>query len=324
MTQPALMMAARITRYGGPETVVIEERPLPLPGPGQLRVRVAAAPVTAGDARIRSAKVPRGMALPLRAVIGWTRPRNTPGWSFAGRVDALGPGVTGWSPGQKVFGLTGFKGGAHADYCLLRADGPILALPETLSAEEGAAFFFGGLTAAEFLIDKARVQPGERVLINGATGAVGSAAVQIAAHLGAHVTAVASVANHALARQLGAGAVHDYHDGPVQGRFDVILDVMGTLGVMAHDRLAKGGRLCLITADLATALGAALKPGRGTTRVFAGPTGETPAQMTRLVALHHGGAYRPVLGAVLPFAELRRAHAIAETFHKPGNLVVVM
>lgn len=319
------MRAARYTAYGAPDTIAFEDLPTPAPGPDQVLGRIHAAPVTAGDARIRSGKVPRGMGLLLRAVIGWNRPRVRPGWAFAGELVEPGPGITGWPRGQRVFGLTGFKGGAHAEYAVIKATGPLMPLPDSLTMAEGAAFFFGGLTAAEFLIDKARVQPGERVLINGATGAVGSAAVQIASHLGAEVTAVASARNHALARKLGAKAVQDYQNGPVEGRFDVILDVMGTLGwTGAKPLLAEGGRLCLITADLATTLGAALRPKRGTSRVFAGPTGETPGQMRRLIALHQTGAYRPVLGEVLPFAELPRAHAIAESFHKPGNLVVMM
>lgn len=319
------MKTACYTAHGGPETIIFADVPIPRPAAKEVLIRVHAAPVTAGDARMRSGRVPRGFGLLLRLVIGWRRPRIAPGWAFSGEVVGLGTGVTTFAIGQKVFGLKGFKGGSHAEFLTIRADGPLLPLPATLDHLSGAAFFFGGLTALQFLTVKAGLQPGERVLIIGATGAVGSAAVQIAAHLGARVTAVASAANHALARKLGAEAVHDYRDGPVSGTFDVILDVMGTCGWTGAKRLlAPGGRLCLITADLPATLGAALRPRRQGRRVIAGTSGEGKANMEQLVQVHTQGGYTPVLGQILPFDQLQQAHRIAESFHKPGNLVVVM
>lgn len=319
------MKTASYTAYGGPETIAFSEAPIPCPAAKELLIRIHAAPVTAGDARLRSGTVPRGMALLLRLVIGIRRPRIQPGWAFSGEVAKLGKGVAGFQIGQAVFGLKGFKGGTHAEYLTLRADGPVLPLPAGLDQNAGAAFFFGGLTAQHFLIDKAGIQPGDHVLVNGATGAVGSAAIQIATHLGARVTAVASAANHPLARKLGAEAVQDYRDAPVTGRFDVILDVIGTLGwAGAKGLLAPQGRLCLITADLAATLGAALRPCRQGRRVIAGTSSEAKPAMERLVHLHRLGGYTPVLGAVLPFDQLPEAHRIAESFHKPGNLVVTM
>lgn len=319
------MKIARYTAYGGPETVVLDEVPIPTPGPGELLVRVRTAPVTAGDARMRSGKVPQGLSLMVRLAIGWSRPKVAPGWAFAGEVAALGPGVTGFTEGQRVFGLKGFKGGAHAEFLTIRADGRILPIPERLSFEQGAAFFFGGLTAAEFLLDRAKLAPGERLLVAGATGSVGGAAVQIAHHLGAVVSATASPANHALARQLGAAEVTDYRNGPPAGPFDVILDVMGKLGwVGGAPLLAPGGRLILITADLAAMLGSSLRPRRNGRRFITGTNKDDLAGMRRLLALHEAGGYTPVVGPVLPFSELARAHAIAESFHKPGNLIVTM
>lgn len=314
------MKIARYTAYGGPETVLLEDAPIPSPGPGDLLIRVRAAPVTAGDARMRSGRVPRGLATMLRLAIGWKRPKVAPGWAFAGEVAALGPDTTGFTEGQRVFGLKGFKGGAHAEYLTVRADGPVLPLPDSLSYEQGAAFFFGGLTAAEFLIDRAKLAPGERILIAGATGSVGSAAVQIARHLGATVHATASPTNHALARKLGAVEVTDYRSGPPKGPFDVILDVMGSLGwTGAEPLLAPSGRLILITADLWEMLTSSFNR-----RFLTGTSKEDLASMRRLVELHAKGGYTPVVGPVLPFTQLSEAHRIAESFHKPGNLVVTM
>lgn len=319
------MRSARYTAYGPPDTVVIDQVQTPSPAPGEVLVRVRAAPVTAGDARLRSGKVPRGLGLLLRLGIGWRRPRVAPGWAFAGEVAGLGDGVTGFRVGDRVFGLMGFKGGAHRDYLTIPATGRILPLPDTLGFEQGAAFFFGGLTAAEFLIDRAKLQPGERVLVAGATGSVGGAAVQIARHLGAKVSATASPANHALARQLGAESVTDYRDPPPPGPFDVILDVMGNLGWQgAKALLAPTGRLILITADLPAMLAAGFRRLGDRRRTFVGTGGETRAGMERLVALHKAGGYTPALGPVLPFDQLAKAHEIAESFRKPGNLVVTM
>lgn len=319
------MKIARYTAYGGPETAIMEDAPIPTPGPGELLIRTRAAPVTAGDARMRSGKVPRGLSLMVRLALGWSRPKVAPGWAFAGEVAALGPGATGFREGQRVFGLKGIKGGAHAEYLTIPATGPVLPLPDTLSFEQGAAFFFGGLTAAEFLIDRAKLASGERLLIAGATGSVGGAAVQIARHIGATVAATASPANHALARQLGATEVTDYRSGPPAGPFDVILDVMGKLGWEgAEPLLAPGGRLILITADLPAMLASALRPRRNGRRFLTGTNKDDLASMRRLLALHEAGGYTPVVGPVLPFAEIAQAHALAESFHKPGNLIILM
>lgn len=319
------MKAAVYTGYGPPETVELREVPRPEPAAGEVLVRVLAAPVTAGDARLRSGIVPRGLGLMLRLAIGWRRPRVAPGWAFAGEVAGIGAGVSAFAPGQRVFGLTGFKGGSHRAYLVIPASGAILPLPEGLSPEEGAAFFFGGLTAAEFLIDKAGLAAGERLLVCGATGSVGGAAAQIGRHLGARVSATASAGNIALAQNLGATEVTDYRVGPPPGPFDVILDVMGKLGwAGARPLLAPGGRYVQITADLWQMLGAGLRPRRDGRRIIVGTSKEDLASMQRLVAIHRAGGYRPMVGQVLPFDQLREAHAIAESFHKPGNLVVTM
>jgi len=319
------MKVASYTAYGGPETITFIDAPIPTPTAGEVLIRVRAAPVTAGDARLRSGIVPPGLGLMLRLAIGFSRPRVKPGWAFAGEVAALGPDTAGLVTGQRVFGLTGFKGGAHRDYLVLKANGTILPLPDSLTFEAGAAFFFGGLAGAEFLIDRARLAPGERLLVAGATGAVGSAAVQIGRHLGAAISATASPANHPLARSLGAKRVTDYRDAPPAGPFDVIVDVMGSLGWQgARPLLAPGGRLVLITADLAQMLGSAIRPHRDGRRFLTGTNRDDLPAMQRLLALHQAGGYTPVLGPVLPFERLSEAHAIAESFHKPGNIVVVM
>ena len=320
------MKAATVRRYGPAEVVTVEDLPTPQPNPAELRIRVTAAGVTAADARLRANDAPRGFGFLMRLITGLRRPRNlVPGMEFAGVVDALGAEVTGFSTGQRVFGTTGLKGGAHAQYLTIAATGKLFPKPATLNDTEAAAFFFGGLTAADFLMDKAGLLAGERLLINGATGSVGSAAIQIGRHLGAQITAVCRAENHALARELGADQVLDYREGPLVGRWNVILDVVGNLSYpLAAPLLAPGGRLLPVTATLGQQLSYGLRPKRGGHRISGGVIADTRRAMERLIRLHALGVYQPILGQILPFHAIRQAHAEAGSRHKRGNVVVTL
>ena len=320
------MKAAICRRYGPPSCVTVEDVAQPSPRPGEVLVAVEAAGLTLGDARIRGARAPGGMGPMIRLVFGLRGPRRQVlGREYAGRVVALGAGVERFRVGDAVFGITdGMRMGAHAEFVPVKQTGLILPRPATLSVPEAAAFFFGGLTAADFLLDQCALQPGERLLVVGATGAVGSAAVQIAHHHGAHVTALASAANLDLARELGADVALDYRTATAPGPFDVILDVPGLMPD-ALARLAPGGRLGLVTADLASMLGAMLRPGRaGGRRLCANVIKETRQAMARLIALHDAVAYRPLIGSSMTFSEIALAHAQADSGHKRGNLVIEM
>ncbi|MFN4101266.1 MAG: zinc-binding dehydrogenase [Pararhodobacter sp.] len=276
------MRAATARCYGGPEVMAIEALPRPVPRPGQLLVKVTAFGVTRGDARIRGLDVPRGMGLMLRLVFGLTRPRRIiPGREFSGAVAAIGPGVNGWAPGDPVMGIT---------------DGMRLGA--------GAA-----------------LQPGERLLVNGATGAVGAAALWIGAQTGAQVTAVASPANHPFALEQGAAQVADYTAPLPAGPYDVILDIAGTLPWdRAAPLLAPGGRLAMVTADLSATLDAALRPTRNGKRLLAGMVKETPDALNRALSFHAQG-FRPVI-TTLPLDQIIEAHCLASSGHKRGNVVV--
>lgn len=320
------MKAALTTAYGGPEVIRLAEVPRPVPKSGEVLVRVHAAAVTAADARLRSAVVPKGFGPMVRAMIGFRRPRRpVMGMAFAGTVETLGAGVTEYPSGTPVFGSTEMKGGAHAEYLVIRADGAILPIPEGLSMAEAAGFSFGGLTAMDFLIDKGALASGERLLINGATGSVGTAAIQIARYLGAHVTAVCSAHTADLARDLGCDAAVDYHGGTIAGSYDMILDVVGNLPYAQSRRLlAEGGRLLPVTATLAATLGAALRPRRGSHRITGSFTAADRVARSRLIALYLARAYRPVLGRILPFDQVAEAHRLASAGGNRGNIVIVM
>ncbi|MCB6178751.1 NAD(P)-dependent alcohol dehydrogenase [Rhodobacter sp. Har01] len=315
------MKAALCRHYGPPEGVKIANHPRPIPRGDQALVRVTAAAVTLGDARLRAARVPAGMGPLVRLAFGLRAPRHPVlGMNFAGILAQDGP----FPQGTRVMGVTGLRGGAHAEYVAAAAD-RLFPIPQGLTDAEAAGFFFGGLTAASYLLDKARLAPGTRLLVNGATGEVGCAAIQIAAHAGAQLTATARAENHGFARSLGAIETHDYRQGLPQGPFDVILDVAGTLPwARAKPLLAPGGTLLLVTASLWQTLGALLRPRRGSHRVAAGVALDTPAAMARLLRLHAEGAFRPVIGASFPFADIAKAHALADSGHKRGSGVVLM
>ncbi|WP_156994974.1 NAD(P)-dependent alcohol dehydrogenase [Elstera litoralis] len=320
------MKAATYRRYGPPSVVTVRDWPDPVPAPGEVLVRIEAAGLTSGDARIRAARAPGGLGLFLRLAFGVTRPRRPIlGREYAGRIAACGANVTRFSVGDAVFGITdGMTLGAHADYVAVKADGLLYSRPDSLPPIEAATFFFGGLTAADFLLDQCSLQPGERLLIVGGTGAVGSAAIQIARHSGAHVTALTHADNLQLARDLGAHEALDYRIACELSGYNVILDVPGVMP-QALNALAPGGRLGLVTATFGQMIRAALRPNQtNQRRLCASVIQETPQAIARLIELHRVGGYRPLVGESFPLAEIHHAHARADSGHKRGNLAVLM
>lgn len=309
--------------YGGPEVLELREVPLAPPGAGEVLVRVEATTVSSGDRRVRALDVPRGMGPILRAVFGITRPRNPVlGAEFTGVVAALGAGVTRLREGDAVIGFPGARMGAHAEFARMREAGRIVPRPDGMPIETAAALAFGGSTARHFL-RRAALAAGERVLVIGASGTVGSALVQLAAAAGAEVTGVTSTGNLDLVRALGAADVLDHTAGDVAARgaaWDVIADAAGTLDwARALPLLAEGGRYLAINAGL----GAMLARGRGTRRIVAGPAEERRDDLEALVAMAAAGSFTPLIDRVLPFAALPEAHARADSGRKRGSVVVL-
>ncbi|UPY37778.1 NAD(P)-dependent alcohol dehydrogenase [Sediminicoccus sp. KRV36] len=319
------MQAVLWHEYGPPEGLRLGEAPLPIPKRGEIRIRVRATTVTSGDARMRGFRDPGIFWLPLRAFLGWRRPRHPIlGMEFAGHVDALGEGVTEFVPGERVFGMALL--GANAEYLTIPAAGAVLATPALLSDEEAAALPFGALAALVFLRDVARWQPGERVLIHGAAGAVGVHAVQLARHFGLHVTAVCSAAAMELVRGLGAHrvldrATEDFTRG--EERYDVILDTVGGTSFRRARRvLAPGGRHVFAAfgfRELRQMLWTAL---RGGPRVLCGFAGSTKADLHTLRGLVEAGALRPVIGHHMALEEIVAAHRLVDSGRKRGALVL--
>jgi NADPH:quinone reductase-like Zn-dependent oxidoreductase len=319
------MKAAIYRRYGPPDVVQITDVPRPDLGTKDVLIKVRATTVTAGDSRLRSANVPRGFGVMMRLGFGIFGPRKPIlGWELAGEVAAVGQSVSRFAPGDKVFAA---RMGCHAEYVAVPEDG-VAPMPINLTFEEAAALTFGGLTTLFYLRDKARIQPRERVLINGASGAVGSAAVQLAKHFGAAVTGVCSAANAQLVRSLGAERVVDYvKEDFTQTRetYDIILDAVGNC---SFDRckpvLAPGGRLLLVVASLGQLVGALVWSSRAGRKVLSGVNSVRAADLLFLRAVAESGAFKPVIDRTYPFARIVDAHAYVDTGRKKGNVVITL
>ncbi len=191
------MKAATARRYGPPSVIRIETLPDAAPRAGEILIRTRAASVATADWRIRSLTMPRGFGPLARPIFGLTRPRQPIlGTECAGTVAAIGPGVTTFREGDAVIAYLGARMGAHAELTRARADKAVILKPETLTWEQAAAFSFGGATALTYLRDGGKLKPGQSLLLIGASGSVGHAALQIATAMGAHVTTVTSGRQH--------------------------------------------------------------------------------------------------------------------------------
>ncbi len=318
------MKAAVCRRYGPPDVVEIADVPRPKVGAKDVLINVRATTVNAGDWRMRSGNVPRGFGLIMRLLMGFSRPRDPIfGGEIAGDVVAVGPAVTRFRPGDKVF--AGRMGSCHAEYAAI-PENNVAPMPANRSYGEAAALTFGGLTALIFLRDKARIQPGERVLVNGASGAVGCAAVQLAKHFKAEVTAVCSAGNAELVKSLVADRVIDYDATDFAAgdeRYDIIFDAVGNCSFDRCKRvLAPGGRLLLIVGTLGQMIGAMVWPSRAGRKVLSGVAYVRPADLDLLRRLAESGAFKTVIDRTYPFARIADAHARVDTGRKKGNVIV--
>ncbi len=320
------MKACVCDRYGGPEVVRVRERPVPQPRPNEVLVRIIAATVSSGDSRLRAMRLPPGLGVFGRLAFGVRRPRRPVfGMDLAGEVAAVGAGVTRFAVGDRVVGFPRAGFDCHAQYRTVAEDDDLVVIPAGLSFEEAAALPFGGMTALDFL-RKAALRPGERMLVVGASGAVGCALVQLGRHFGAEVTGVAGTANQALVASLGADRVVDYtvHDVSRGGeRFDVIADTVG-IATFARYRamLRPGGRLLAVAAGLPDMFAMAWAPRVAGMRVVAGPAKAMSGDLARLVAWAGQGVLRPVIDRCYAMAEIAAAHAHVDTGRKRGSVVL--
>lgn len=320
------MNAAVCRRYGPPDVVTIEAVETPVPGPRDVLIRVRATTVSSADWRIRSRSMPYGFAAFGRLAFGLRAPRQPIlGSELSGDVVAVGSAVQQFAPGDAVIAFPGIKLGAHAEYCCVPEQGPIVKKPPQLSYEHAAALAFAGTTAIDFL-RRAKVRAGDHILVNGASGAVGSAMVQVAVDAGAHVTAVCSAGNASLVSALGAARVIDYTRTDFTGegiRYDVIADTVGNAPYARSRRaLSDGGRLLLVLATLPELVRAPWVTLTTLHRVIAGPAGERIADLRAIVHMAETGRFTPLIDSCLPFSEIVQAHARVESGRKRGSVVV--
>jgi NADPH:quinone reductase-like Zn-dependent oxidoreductase len=302
--------------------------PAPVPRDDEVLVRVHASTVCFGDRMIR-----QGPSF-VRLMAGWRRPRHTIlGVDLAGTVVATGRSVTRFKTGDEVFGSRGDKFGAHAELACVSERGFLARKPVNMTMEEAAPVFVGAACSLYFL-RKANIRPGERLLVHGASGSLGTYAIQLAKHYGAHVTAVCGPGNLELVRSLGADAVIDYTrqdftaDGPC---YDVICDVMGKAGFPDSLRALKpGGRYLLVGFPTSMlAIGAALAHGfrahmTGRAVFMTGAAAPVQADLEFLKTLVERGELRSVVGRTFALDQIVEAHRHADTGHKVGNLIIAV
>jgi NADPH:quinone reductase-like Zn-dependent oxidoreductase len=318
------MKAAVCERYGPPEVVQIQEVPKPAPADGEVLVKAFATTVNSGDARVRALRVPRGLGLPMRLKLGLTKPKQPIlGFEMAGQIEDVGSAVTDFQPGDRVVASRGFDFGCHAEYVTVAEKGAMARIPENVSYQAAVALCFGGTTALYFF-RLGKVAAGETMLINGASGAVGTMAVQLAKHLGAEVTAVCSDANAELVTSLGADHVVDYAttDFTRNGqRYDVIMDNHGSAPYpRVKGSLQPDGRFLMVIGNLPQMVAASRR------KNTIGGSEDDPAMLAdsyrTLMSLAATGTLKPVIDAVLPFAQIVDAHHRVDTGHKVGSLVL--
>jgi NADPH:quinone reductase-like Zn-dependent oxidoreductase len=320
------MKAAVCERYGPPEVVQIREVPTPVPADGEVLVRAVATTVNSGDTRVRALRVPRGLRLAMRLKLGLTKPKQPIlGFETAGQVEAVGRAVTRFQPGDRVVASRGFDFGCHAEYVTVAEQGDLATIPERLSHQDAVALCFGGTTALIFF-RLGQLTSGESVLINGASGAVGTMAVQLAKHLGAEVTAVCSGGHASLVSGLGADHVVDYqaedftHNGQ---RYDVIMDAHGNAPyARVKGSLQPGGRFLMVVGDLWQMLAASRQ--KATISASRNDSSMTADNYRTLMSLAEQGVLKPVIDSVLPFRQIVEAHRRVDGGHKVGSLVLTL
>lgn len=312
--------------YGSPDNLVFEEQAIPAPTGEQVLVRVKAASVNPLDWHHM-----RGSPYLMRLGLGLGAPDDhRMGVDFAGLVESVGPGVTSFKPGDRVFGAAN---GAFAEYVLANEDSAIVALPEGVSFEQAAALPIAAVTALQALRDKGRVQPGDKVLINGASGGVGTFAVQIAKSLGAEVHGVCSTRNIEMVTSLGADHVWDYTQEDYTESdedYDVIVDMVGNHSIGRNRGVLKpDGRLVVVGGPKGNWIAPLIRPAgvllqslfadQELLLILAKLRREDLAELANMVA---DGRVTPVLDYVFPFAEARDAIRYSETGRARGKIII--
>jgi NADPH:quinone reductase-like Zn-dependent oxidoreductase len=302
------MKAMVCIKYGKPDVLQLKEVEKPAPKEHEILVKIHATTVTSGDCRVRSFNSPLLLWLPMRLVLGLRKPRKPIlGVELAGEVVEVGKNVTQFKKGDQLFAMTGMKFGGYAEYICLSEKGTMAIKPENITYEEAASISFGGTTALYFF-RKGRIQAGHKVLIYGASGAVGTAAVQLASYYGAEVTGVCSAENSELVKSLGADHVINYKNEDFikrKERYDLIFDAVGKLTKNdCKEALALNGRFVSVE-------------GQGIAKV-------QTEDLFFLKKLMEEGQIKSVIDRRYSLEQVPAAHEYVETGRKIGNVVVTL
>ncbi len=320
------MKALVCLRYGPPEVLTLTEWGKPTPRDNEVLIRVRATTVTPAECLMRSGASPVG-----RAILGFTKPQKKYqilGLELAGTIEAVGGKVTRFKVGDEVFGFTGFSPGAYAEYKCMPETGALFIKPANLSHAEAAALVDGASTAWFFLKDKGRIKSGDKVLINGASGSIGTYAVQFAKHFGAQVTGVCGAANVELVRSLGADRVIDYtqEDFTTSGvRYDIIFDTVAKSSFSrCKEALEPNGRYLVTVMGFLPIIQTVWTRLVGGKRAIFAMSIEKREALGFIKELAEKGALKPIIDRTYPLEQGVEAHRYVAGGHKKGNVVLTI
>jgi NADPH:quinone reductase-like Zn-dependent oxidoreductase len=335
MEQPIMTMKAAVyTEYGPPEVLHLAEVEKPSPKENEVLVKIHATPVGSGDLIARNFKqfTPRTFSMPgplwypTRLIIGLRKPnRHILGAEFSGEVESVGKDVTRFKPGDEVFGYRGMNFGANAEYLVMSEKAVLTHKPASLSHEEAASLPYGAITALGFM-KKLQVQPGQKILINGASGGIGIFLVQLAKHAGAEVTGVCGTPRLELVKSMGADRVIDYtKEDFTQGgqRYDLIIDILNKSSfAKVKNVLTENGRYVLVSFKMKQVFQALRTSLGGGKRVMCILSPESRAALLEVKELVDKGAIKPVVDTCFSLGQIAQAHHYAESSQKKGSVVV--
>jgi|SRR5271157_2818266 len=323
------MKAIIWTKYGSPDGLQLEEVAEPTPKDHEVLIRVHATTVTTGDCEMRGLKFPIAFRLPLRIYNGFRKPKRITilGQELAGEIESVGKDVKLFKKGDQVFGATGLGFGAYAEYKCLPEDGVLVIKPANSTYEEAAAVPTGGLEALHFL-KKGNIQSGQKVLIIGAGGSIGTFALQLARNFGAEVTGVDRAGKLDLLRSLGADQVIDYTQEDFTRStktYDVIFDVMGKSSFSGSVRsLKQNGRYLLGNPGLSQMLRGRWTSMRSSKKVITGAAIQKTEDLLFLKELIEAGEINSVIDRRYPLEQMAEAHRYVDTGEKKGNVVITV
>jgi len=317
------MKAIELTKYGAPEFLQMNEVEKPSPKDNEILIKIHASSVSSGDARMR-----RADPFVIRLIFGFKRPRKPVlGVVVAGVIEAIGTSVSNYKIGDQVFGSSGMNFGAHAEYVSVPEDAVLALKPGNMSYEEAAAIPFGATASMHFL-RIANIQQGQKVLIYGASGALGTMAVQLARNYGAETTAVCSTGNVELMKSLGADHVIDYtkEDFTMNGeKYDVVFDTIGKSSFRkALKSLRNNGHLLLASAGIGTMIGGSVKSMFINKKIVSGVIKETVKDMNFFKQLIENGKLKAVIDRIYSLEQIVEAHAYVDKGHKKGNVIIAI